>query len=125
MLGVERTLFVPTNTMANLISGECLPASLSWGLWHWWAHAWISFGCSHWSTPHSVVGGVVCESLPLPSCSSWMLAHLAALAWVVLQCASVLGFLILLAVVDTLGCLFLEQHAGILPCWPWGSDAGR
>lgn len=26
MLGVERTLFVPTNTMANLISGECLPA---------------------------------------------------------------------------------------------------
>lgn len=24
LLGVERTLFVPTNTMANLISGECL-----------------------------------------------------------------------------------------------------
>lgn len=25
LLGVERTLFVPTNTMANLISGEHLP----------------------------------------------------------------------------------------------------
>lgn len=73
MLGAERTLFVPTNTMANLISGECLPTPLSpssEGLWHWWVHTWISFGCKWWSTLHLAVGGVRSESLPLPSSSS-------------------------------------------------------
>lgn len=121
-LGVERTLFVPTNTMANLISGEHLPAPLSWGLWHWWAHAWISFGCSHWSTPNSVVGGVrsvsLCHSLAVPpeclpcspglGCSPVCLCpRFSDMAWLLLIPWAACSWSSILA-------LFLAGHGGLM-----------
>lgn len=42
LLGVEQTLFVPTNTMANLISGECLP-TLGAGVCSSLVDTWLGF----------------------------------------------------------------------------------
>lgn len=101
---------MPTNTMANLISGECLPAPLSWGRRHRWTHAWVSFGCSWWSTLHSAVGGVGFESLPLPSCSSWMLT---LQPWSGLFPSVLVSMVFRLLLVPWAACSW-RQHPGIL-----------